>query len=87
MFFVVEYIQGHGNYIFGYDENHSTGGSFRKEKGGPGIQIGSYGLRDSDGRMRIVNYVADLNGFRASVETNEPGTINGKYKKIYNKKS
>ncbi|KAH9415157.1 hypothetical protein DERP_006247 [Dermatophagoides pteronyssinus] len=68
---------GHGNYIFGYDENHSTGGSFRKEKGGPGIQIGSYGLRDSDGRMRIVNYVADVNGFRASVETNEPGTING----------
>ncbi|XP_046910210.2 uncharacterized protein LOC124491582 isoform X1 [Dermatophagoides farinae] len=65
---------GHGNYAFGYNENHATGGSFRKEKGAPGIQIGSYGLRAADGRMRIVNYVADVNGFRASVETNEPGT-------------
>ncbi|UXI16786.1 Transmembrane protein 132C [Sarcoptes scabiei] len=64
---------GHGNYAFGYNEDHSTGGSFRKEKGGPGVQIGSYGLRNADGRMRVVNYVADANGFRASVSSNEPG--------------
>ena len=27
---------GHGNYEFGYNEDHATGGTFRKEKGGPG---------------------------------------------------
>ncbi|KAH9426789.1 hypothetical protein DERP_002889 [Dermatophagoides pteronyssinus] len=65
---------GYGNYAFGYNEDHATGGTFRKEKGGPGYQSGSYGLRDADGRMRVVNYVADAHGFRASVQTNEPGT-------------
>jgi len=62
-----------GNYAFGYNEDHATGGTFRKEKGGPGVQVGSYGLRDADGRVRTVNYVADALGFRASVDTNEPG--------------
>ena len=37
------------------------------------MQVGSYGLRDADGRIRTVNYVADALGFRASVSTNEPG--------------
>ena len=59
---------GLGNYNFGYNEDHATGGTFRKESGtgGHGVQ-GSYGLRDADGRMRTVNYVADALGFRASV--------------------
>ena len=35
--------------------------------------MGSYGLRDADGRLRIVNYVADELGFRANIQTNEPG--------------
>lgn len=29
---------------------------------------------DADGHSRTVNYVADAAGFRATVETNEPGT-------------
>jgi hypothetical protein len=62
-----------GNYAFGYNEDHSTGGTFRRESGGPGFQQGSYGLRDADGRQRIVNYVADGLGFRANIQTNEPG--------------
>lgn len=33
-----------------------------------------YGLKDKDGRARLVKYVADKNGFRASIKTNEPGT-------------
>ena len=37
------------------------------------MQVGSYGLRDADGRMRVVNYVADALGYRASISTNEPG--------------
>lgn len=65
-----------GNYNFGYDEDHSSGGSFRRETGNAlGVKVGSYGLRDADGRVRVVNYVADAHGFRASVATNEPGTV------------
>jgi hypothetical protein len=66
---------GVGNYNFGYDEAHSTGGTFRRESGnGAGQVVGSYGLSDADGRRRIVNYVADAAGYRASISTNEPGT-------------
>jgi hypothetical protein len=62
-----------GNYAFGYNEDHATGGTFRRESGAPGVQVGSYGLRDIDGRVRVVNYVADAGGFRANIQTNEPG--------------
>ena len=62
-----------GNYAFGYNEDHATGGTFRRESGGNGVAVGSYGLRDADGRVRVVNYVADGAGFRANIQTNEPG--------------
>lgn len=62
-----------GDYTFGYNEDHPTGGSFRREAGNLAGKTGSYGLRDIDGRTRIVNYVADAAGFRASIQTNEPG--------------
>lgn len=62
-----------GNYAFGYNEDHATGGTFRRETGSPGQSQGSYGLRDIDGRVRVVNYVADGHGFRANVQSNEPG--------------
>ncbi|GFU43888.1 cuticle protein 14 isoform b [Nephila pilipes] len=63
-----------GNYNFGYDEGHLSGGTFRKEAGDAfGNKVGSYGLRDADGRIRVVNYVADAAGFRADIKTNEPG--------------
>lgn len=65
----------HGNYDFGYEEKHTSGGSFRQETGDAfGNKVGSYGLHDADGRVRIVKYVADANGFRVIVNTNEPGT-------------
>ncbi|OQR79396.1 hypothetical protein BIW11_02561 [Tropilaelaps mercedesae] len=63
-----------GNYAFVYDEGHATGRTFRRESGSHGVKIGSYGLRDTDGRIRTVNYVADALEFRAQVSTNEPGT-------------
>lgn len=64
-----------GQYSFGYDEAGATGGSFRQEKSDAlGNRVGSYGLTGADGRVRIVNYVADANGYRANVQTNEPGT-------------
>ncbi|KAI1308659.1 Cuticle protein 14 isoform b [Halotydeus destructor] len=63
-----------GNYAFGYNEDHSTGGTFRRETGDVhGNKVGSYGLRDIDGRVRIVNYVADAAGYRANIQSNEPG--------------
>lgn len=62
-----------GNYAFGYDESHATGGSSRREEETGGVRRGSYSLHDADGRRRLVNYVADATGFHASVDTNEPG--------------
>lgn len=38
---------------------------------------GSYGYTDANGLYRRVDYVADAYGFRASVQTNEPGTKAG----------
>lgn len=67
-------VKNLGNYAFGYDENHSTGGTFRRESSDAwGNKVGSYGLRDADGRVRVVNYVADGHGFRAAISSNEPG--------------
>lgn len=37
---------------------------------------GSYSLANDEGHTRIVDYVADQDGFRAHVRTNEPGTDN-----------
>ncbi|XP_054717332.1 uncharacterized protein LOC129226725 [Uloborus diversus] len=63
-----------GQYAFGYNEDHTSGGSFRRETSDEfGNKVGSYGLRISDGRVRIVNYVADNNGYRANIYSNEPG--------------
>ncbi|XP_015926472.2 cuticle protein 14-like [Parasteatoda tepidariorum] len=64
---------GVGNYAFGYNEGHGSGATFRRETGSPGVVSGSYGLSDADGRRRVVNYVADAAGFRANINTNEPG--------------
>lgn len=63
----------YGNYNFGYDESHATGGSSRREEQSNGVRRGSYSLSDADGRRRVVNYIADADGFRASIQTNEPG--------------
>ncbi|XP_013775936.1 cuticle protein 14-like [Limulus polyphemus] len=65
----------HGNYNFGYDIVDPYGAkNFRKEQGdGYGNKVGSYGLHDIDGRVRLVNYVADGRGFHVKVQSNEPG--------------
>ncbi|OQR69959.1 cuticular protein-like [Tropilaelaps mercedesae] len=63
------------NYNFGYeigdgDKSHK----FHKEVGDEnGRKVGSYGFTDADGRQRVVQYVADENGFRVQIKTNEPG--------------
>uniref|UniRef100_A0A023GDD8 Putative cuticle protein n=1 Tax=Amblyomma triste TaxID=251400 RepID=A0A023GDD8_AMBTT len=67
---------GQGGYQYGYDWTFPEGeGAFQRESGDvEGRKQGSYGLKDTDGRVRIVSYIADEGGFRVSVSTNEPGT-------------
>ncbi|KAF8763459.1 Adult-specific rigid cuticular protein 15.5 like protein [Argiope bruennichi] len=60
-----------GNYAF----NYGTATNARAEVGdAAGNKQGSYTITDIDGRARRVDYVADAAGFRASINTNEPGT-------------
>ncbi|KAK8754914.1 hypothetical protein V5799_002382 [Amblyomma americanum] len=66
-------------YSFGYDNVDEYGTRlFHSEQGDANnAKTGSYGYRDAYGLYRRVNYVADANGFRATVDTNEPGTAPG----------
>ncbi|KAK8776939.1 cuticle protein 10.9-like [Amblyomma americanum] len=66
-------------YSFGYDTTDEFGTQlFHKEQGdASNAKTGSYGYRDANGLYRTVTYVADANGFRATVDTNEPGTAPG----------
>ncbi|GBN36519.1 hypothetical protein AVEN_92938-2 [Araneus ventricosus] len=61
---------------FAYESNDGLGTTqHRKESGDDkGSVKGSYGFTDSSGLYRAVDYVADKLGFRAVVNTNEPGT-------------
>lgn len=62
-------------YSFNYVAQGEDGTSTREETAdGNGRVVGSYTLAVEDGRRRTVQYVADADGFRANVETNEPGT-------------
>lgn len=65
-------------FAWGYDINDGYGTTqYHKENGDEyGKRTGSYGYMDAYGVYRHVNYVADENGFRATVKTNEPGTAN-----------
>ncbi|CAG9814347.1 unnamed protein product [Phaedon cochleariae] len=63
--------QGRGTYAFGYDiEDPETNNvQFRdEERYQNGTVVGSYGYVKPDGNAHIVKYVADENGYRATVE-------------------
>ncbi|XP_070388691.1 uncharacterized protein [Dermacentor albipictus] len=65
----------HGNYEFGFNIEGLSWDQFQQESGDAlGRKTGAYGFRDNDGRLRLVEYVADELGFRVKVQTNEPGT-------------
>lgn len=52
-----------------------AGTSYHESEGdGAGKVSGTYGYNDPDGVFRVVQYVADVNGYRANIRTNEPGT-------------
>lgn len=63
-------------YSFEYEANDDQLGlrSSRSEKSDGRTVTGTYSYFDADGVYRVVEYVADENGFRANVKTNEPGT-------------
>lgn len=66
-------------YSFAYDSGDEAGNLLsRKETSDEsGAVRGSYSYLDADGLFRTVEYVADKDGFRANIKTNEPG-LNGK---------
>ncbi|KAH6920592.1 hypothetical protein HPB50_028421 [Hyalomma asiaticum] len=62
-------------YSFGYVAQAIGGSSSRQEVGdGNGAVQGVYTLNTPEGGQRKVKYTADGAGFRAVVDTNEPGT-------------
>ncbi|RWS17570.1 cuticle protein-like protein [Dinothrombium tinctorium] len=63
-------------YNFQYDTVDEYGTQLTRQETGDesGAVRGSYSYRDPDGVYRVVDYIADQNGFRATVRTNEPGT-------------
>ncbi|XP_035229339.1 uncharacterized protein LOC118201355 isoform X2 [Stegodyphus dumicola] len=62
-------------YSFGYEAEAAGGSSARNEAAdASGTVTGSYTVRNEDGSVRVVDYIADKDGFRANVNTNELGT-------------
>ncbi|KAG0427860.1 hypothetical protein HPB47_025100, partial [Ixodes persulcatus] len=73
---VVQNVHVPQPYSFGYDNVDEFGTRLTRQETGDELnnKVGSYGYVDAHGVARTVNYVADALGFRATVETNEPGT-------------
>lgn len=63
-------------YSFNHDTTDEFGTRITHEETGDenNHKVGSYSYTDPNGITRTVRYVADAGGFRATVETNEPGT-------------
>ena len=64
-------------FSYSYDTVDEYGTQMTRQESGDGAGTvrGSYSYRDANGMARIVNYIADHNGFRAEIQTNEPGTL------------
>ncbi|XP_022248008.1 cuticle protein 16.8-like [Limulus polyphemus] len=62
-------------FSFGYQSQDDDGNTQQREEAGDenGNVRGNYGYTDAYGLFRKVNYVADVDGFRAKIESNEPG--------------
>jgi hypothetical protein len=61
-------------YKFGYEIQDEKGNvQHRHEQSDGNRQTGSYGYVDANGIFRKVYYIADENGFRVKMDSNEPG--------------
>lgn len=58
---------------FKTDDNNGNGQYRKEESDKDGVVRGSYGYTDSNGIYRHVQYIADRDGFRANIKSNEPG--------------
>ncbi|GFS52716.1 cuticle protein 10.9 [Nephila pilipes] len=65
-------------YTYNYNAETEDGGSSSRQESsdGAGRVSGSYTVNNLEGHSRVVEYIADENGFRAVVKSNEPGTTN-----------
>ncbi|GFW27188.1 cuticle protein 10.9 [Trichonephila clavipes] len=65
-------------YSYNYNAETEDGGSSSRQESsdGAGRVSGSYTVNNIEGHSRVVEYIADENGFRAVVKSNEPGTTN-----------
>jgi hypothetical protein len=62
---------------FAYTSTDEYGTTSSRQESSDGNRVtGSYSYQDAQGLYRTVEYVADENGYRATVKTNEPGTDN-----------
>ncbi|XP_077515164.1 cuticle protein 16.8-like [Amblyomma americanum] len=63
-------------YSFSHDNTDEFGTRITREETSDenNNKVGSYSYTDPNGITRTVRYVADADGFRVTVETNEPGT-------------
>lgn len=65
-------------YEFTINEQNANHTLTRQESGdAQGTVTGSYSYTDKDGLSRTVNYIADNDGFRAQIQSNEPGLVSG----------
>ncbi|XP_022236925.1 adult-specific rigid cuticular protein 15.5-like [Limulus polyphemus] len=63
---------------FMYSAAAGGGSSSRSESGDvSGNVVGSYSVEDPDGRRRKVDYTAGSEGFKANIQSNEPGVEPG----------
>ncbi|XP_015789731.1 cuticle protein 10.9-like [Tetranychus urticae] len=62
-------------YAFSYNTADVAGNQLARQESGDnkGAVRGSYSYRDADGFFRSVEYIADENGFRVAIRSNEPG--------------
>ncbi|KAK8782883.1 uncharacterized protein LOC144123506 isoform X2 [Amblyomma americanum] len=67
------------SYSFGYNSADEFGTRVQRQESSDvnNVRTGSYGYADAKGIYRHVQYVADAAGFRAAIDTNEPGTAHG----------
>ncbi|KAH9392798.1 hypothetical protein TYRP_005886 [Tyrophagus putrescentiae] len=64
-------------YAFNFESTDEAGTKIARQESGDasGKITGQYSYTDANGLTRTVNYIADDDGFRAEVQSNEPGLI------------
>ncbi|KAH9497034.1 hypothetical protein DERF_013047 [Dermatophagoides farinae] len=65
-------------YSFAYDETDEYGTRLARQETADerGVVQGTYTYSDANGLTRTVQYIADDDGFRANIVSNEPGLTN-----------